>query len=211
MRTRAEFMAIPIVAVVLGVVFLVMLTAEAGIWGWVLFAVGAIVALAVVLLVVGRRHQHPSDLDVSVVRAPGGRDGKFRVLVVSDGSSTSQTFHEEVVARAAGRPIEVLVVAPALGSRLSHWTGDDDARHEAEGNLERTVEGLTAAGVAARGEVGSDDPIQAADDALREFPADELVFATHPEAAANWKERGVVEIARTRYDLPVTHVAVDAD
>jgi hypothetical protein len=105
----------------------------------------------------------------------------------------------------------VLVVAPALGSRLSHWTGDDQARHDAEGNLEQTVAGLTAAGVTARGEVGSDDPIQAADDALREFPADEIVLATHPEQEANWKERGVVEIARDRYGLPVADVDVDPD
>ena len=139
------------------------------------------------------------------------RDGKFRVLVVSDGSSTSQAFHDEVVAHAAGRPLEVLVVAPALGSRLSHWTGDDHAREEARDQPGATVSRLVDAGVAARGEVGSDDPIQAADDALREFPADEIVFATHPEAAANWKERGVVEIARGRYQLPVTHVVVDAD
>ena len=211
MKPRAEFMAIPIVAVVLGVVFLIMLTAEAGTWGWILFALGAILALAAVLLLVGRRHQHPSDLDAPVVRAPRERDGTFRVLVVSDGTPTSRTFHEEVVAHAAGRAVEALVVAPALGSRLSHWTGDDQARDEAQGNLERTVEALTAAGVAARGDVGADDPIQAADDALRTFPADEVVFATHPEEAANWKERGVVEIARERYDLPVTHVVVDAE
>jgi hypothetical protein len=115
-----------------------------------------------------------------------------------------------VVAHAAGRPLEVLVVAPALGSRLSHWTGDDHAREEAAANLEATVSRLAAAGVAARGEVGSDDPIQAADDALREFPADEIVFATQPEGAANWKERGVVETARSRYQLPVSHVVVDA-
>ncbi|MGH3042863.1 MAG: universal stress protein [Gaiellaceae bacterium] len=204
-------MAIPIVAVVLGVVFLIMLTAEAGVWGWVVFGVCALVALVAVAALVGRRHRHPSDLDAPVTRAPGGRDGTFRVLVVSDGSSTSQAFHDEVVAHAEGRPLEVHVVAPALGSRLSHWTGDDQARNEAQENLERTLAALTAAGVTAHGEVGSDDPIQAADDALREFPADEVVFATHPEAAANWKERGVVEIARTRYQLPVTHVVVDAD
>ena len=46
---------------------------------------------------------------------------------------------------------------------------------------------------------------------MREFAADELVFATHPDDHANWKERGVVEIARDRYDLPVAHVAVDPD
>jgi hypothetical protein len=209
MRSR-EFMALPIVAVVLGVIFLVLLSAEAGVWGWILFGVAALVALVLVSVAIGRRHEHPSDLDAPVTRAAGRQDGAFRVLVVSDGSATSQALHDRVVAHAAGRQLEVLVVAPALGSRLSHWTGDDQARHEAEGNLERTVAALADIGVTARGQVGSDDPIQAADDALREFPADELVFATHPEEGANWKERGVVEIAQRRYDLPVTHVTVDA-
>ena len=204
-------MAIPIVAVVLGVIFLVMLTAEVGVWGWILFGIAAVVALVVVVAVVGRRHQHPSELDAPATRARAADDGKHRVLVISDGTSTSAAFTNDVVARAAGKPLEVLVVAPALGSRLSHWTGDDTARHDAEGNLERTVTALTEAGISARGEVGSDDPVQAADDALREFPADELVFATHPDDHANWKERGVVEIARDRYDLPVAHVAVDPD
>ena len=210
MGTRTELMAIPIVAVVLGILFLVALTAELGIWGWVLFGIGALVALAVLLAVLGRRHRHPSELDAPTTRRTSVRDGRFRVLVVSDASSTSQAFHDEVVAHAAGRPLEVLVVAPALGSRLSHWTGDDRARDKAQANLEATVSKLLDAGVAARGKVGSDDPIQAADDALREFPADEIVFATHPEGAVNWKERGVVEIARSRYQLPVSHVVVDS-
>jgi hypothetical protein len=211
MKTRTEFMAIPIVAVVLGVIFLVLLTAEAGLWGWIVFGIAAVVALVVVVALVGRRHQHPSELDVPVTRTRAPQDGKRRVLVISDGSATSPAFTGEVAARSGGKPLEVLVVAPALGSRLSHWTGDDHARHDAEGNLERTVAALAAAGVSAHGEVGSDDPVQAADDALREFPADEIVFATHPDDHANWKERGVVEIARGRYDLPVAHVAVDAD
>jgi GABA permease len=210
MGTRTELMAIPIVAVVLGILFLVALTAELGIWGWVLFGIGALVLLAVLLALLGRRHPHPSELDAPAPRRASERDGRFRVLVVSDGSSTSRAFHDEVVAHAAGRPLEVLVVAPALGSRLSHWTGDDRAREDAQANLEATVSKLVDAGVAARDEVGSDDPIQAADDALREFPADEIVFATHPEGAANWKERGVVEIARSRYQLPVSHVVLDA-
>lgn len=203
-------MALPIVVVILGVIFLVLASAEAGIWGWILFGIAALAALVLVLLVIGRRHQHPSDLDAPVTRAQGLGDGTFRILVVSDGSATSEAFHDAVVSRAAGRPLEVLVIAPALGSRLSHWTGDDQARHQAEGNLERTVAALVAAGVDARGEVGSDDPIQAADDALRGFPADEIVLATHPEQEANWKEQGVVAIARSRYELPVTHVTVDA-
>src|SRR5262245_1735169 len=208
MRTR-EFMAVPIVAVILGVIFLILVTAEAGIWGWILFGIGVFLALTVVLLVIGRRHQHPSTLDAPVTRARSRGDGRFRVLVVSDGSATSSAFVDEVVSRGSGRSLEVLVVAPALGSRLSHWTGDDQARHDAEASVEQTVSALAAADVVVRGDVGSDDPIQAADDALREFPADEIVFATRREQEANWRERGVVEIAQSRYDLPVSHVSVD--
>lgn len=209
MRSR-EFMALPIVAVVLGVIFLILLSAEAGVWGWILFGIGALVALVLVAAAIGRRHQHPSALDAPVARARKPGDGTYRVLVISDGSATSQALRDRVVAQAAGRPVEVLVVAPALESRLAHWTGDDQGRQEAEGNLERTVGALADAGVVTRGQVGADDPIQAADDALRGFPADEIVLATHPEKEANWKERGVVEIAEHRYDVPVTHVAVDA-
>jgi hypothetical protein len=211
MRTRTEFMAIPIVALVLGVVFLVLLTSKAGAWGWVIFGAVALVALAAVLAVAARRHPHPSELDAPATRARAPGDGTHRVLVVSDGSSTSGPFRDEVLAGAAGKPVEVLVIVPALGSRLSRWTGDDQARHEAEADLERTLSALSAAGIAARGEVGSDDPIEAADDALREFRADAIVFATHPEEEANWKERGVIETAQSRYDLPVTQLTVDPE
>jgi hypothetical protein len=36
------------------------------------------------------------------------------------------------------------------------------------------------------------------------------VFATPPDGKTEWLEDGVVERARERYDLPVTHVVVDA-
>jgi hypothetical protein len=123
--------------------------------------------------------------------------------------SHALAFHEALLQHAGERPVETLVVAPALGSRLSRWTGDDRARVEAEDHLESTVRPLADVGIGARGVVGSDDPIEAADDALRELLADELVFATHPEAQANWLERDVVEVARARYDLPVRHIVVD--
>jgi hypothetical protein len=57
--------------------------------------------------------------------------------------------------------------------------------------------------------VGAHDPLQAADDGLREFPADAIVFATHPDGRANWLEEGVVETARRRSSVPVSHVVVD--
>ena len=42
-------------------------------------------------------------------------------------------------------------------------------------------------------EVGDTDPIQAAEDALREFEADEIVVIVPPEEKASWLERRSVE------------------
>jgi hypothetical protein len=72
-----------------------------------------------------------------------------------------------------------------------------------------SVSSLAGAGVHVRGQVGDDDPIQAIDDALRAFPADEIVISTHPPGRSNWLEKGVVIRAQERYDCPITHVVVD--
>jgi hypothetical protein len=210
---RMELAAIPIVVVILGVLFAIMLLAEVGIWGWVIFGVVSAAALVVVAVVLARRPTHASALDAPATAAQRAAesDGTFRVVLVCDASCTSPAFVDEVVEHAAGRRLEVFVVAPELGSRLSLWTGDDTARGVAGEHLEATLRALEASGVGARGEVGAHDPIRAADDALREFPADEVVFATHPEADANWLEENVLQVARTRYDVPVKHVIVGDD
>jgi hypothetical protein len=36
------------------------------------------------------------------------------------------------------------------------------------------------------------------------------VISTHPPGTSNWLERGVVDAARARFDVPVTHVVVGA-
>ena len=69
---------------------------------------------------------------------------------------------------------------------------------------------LARAGITARGQTGADDPLQAADDGLREFAADEIVFVTKPGTNTDWVEKGVVEAARERYPVPVSHIALPA-
>ncbi len=105
---------------------------------------------------------------------------------------------------------DVLVVAPALTTRLRYWLSDEDPGIAAAGRrLERSLERCGAAGVVARGALGDADPLQALDDAMRTFDPDEVVVATHPEGASNWLERGLVAQARERYAVPITHLAVD--
>ena len=68
---------------------------------------------------------------------------------------------------------------------------------------------MRAAGMTARGEIGDSDPVQAIEDALRTFGPMRSAISTHPEGRSNWLERGVVEHAKERFDVPVTHVVVD--
>ncbi len=137
-------------------------------------------------------------------------DDTHRVLVVANETVAGSALRKEIMER--GPQAEVLVVCPALNSRIRHWTSDEDrARGEAQARLDVSVSALTGAGVHVRGQVGDDDPIQAIDDALRSFPADEIVISTHPPGRSNWLEKGVLARATDRYDCPITHVVVDLE
>jgi hypothetical protein len=107
---------------------------------------------------------------------------------------------------------EVLVVAPALDSRVRFWTSDsDDAIDRAQAVQEETVERMSEEGVDAVGDTGESDPVLAIHDALQTFAADEIVLFTHPDGKHNWLEEGAVEEASERFDAPVRHVLVEAE
>jgi hypothetical protein len=134
-----------------------------------------------------------------------------RILVVANETVDGAVLYETVRAR-AGDGGQVLVVAPALNSRLRHWTSDeDDARALAAARVRHCVERLRRAGVHARGVVGDADPLLAIADAVQLFGADEVVIATHPERRSHWLARGVVHRARARFGLPVIHIVVDRE
>jgi hypothetical protein len=57
--------------------------------------------------------------------------------------------------------------------------------------------------------IGDSDPNVAIEDALRVFAADEILISTHPPERSRWLEHGVVDKAKERIDLPITHVVVD--
>ena len=99
-----------------------------------------------------------------------------------------------------------------MNSPLRTWTSDEDgARATAQERLDASLARLRDAGINARGQVGDGDPLQAIEDALRTFGADEVIVSTHPEGRSNWLERGVVDGARARFTVPITHVVVDLD
>ena len=110
-----------------------------------------------------------------------------------------------------GDDAEMLVVAPASEiSRLDWLTNaEDGARTEAASLAVKTAEATPTEDVEAR--VGDSSPVKAIEDALREFPADEVLVVTRPDNDASWLEEGSGETAQTRFRLPVIRVTVAED
>jgi hypothetical protein len=146
--------------------------------------------------------------DVPLTR---GGDGRRRLLVVANETVGGAGLLEEIRNRSRGRRTEILVVTPALAaSRAEHWASDvDEAIELARQRMELSLIEIDKLGLRARGEIGDSDPNVAIEDALRVFPADEILISTHPPATSRWLEQGVVERARDEIDLPITHVVVD--
>jgi GABA permease len=138
-------------------------------------------------------------------------DGKHRLLVVANETVEGDALRAEIRERCRNRDCEILVVTPALAvSRAEHWASDvDEATELARQRMELSLIEIDRLGLRARGEVGDSDPNVAIEDALRVFPADEIVISTHPPHRSRWLEHGVVEQAREEIDLPITHVVVD--
>jgi hypothetical protein len=204
------------------------LRSEADAFRWlVVIAVGAASVVAVTLLtrpVIGviwmalligfgvgfgyrsARGSLPRDVEVTK-----GGDGKFRLLVIANETVQGEALLNEIRDCCLDRRCEVMVVTPALASsRTSHWTSDiDEAIELARQRMELSLIEIKRLGLKARGEIGDSDPNVAIEDALRVFAADEILISTHPPDRSRWLEHGVVDKARERIDLPITHVVVD--
>jgi hypothetical protein len=145
-------------------------------------------------------------------RHRAGPGERKKILVVANETVAGRALRGEIVRRTEEADADVLVVCPALNSPLRHWTSDEDgARANAQDRLDTSLAALAEEGVEARGEVGDADPLQAIEDALRTFGADEIIISTHPPGRSNWLEKDVIAHARERFDLPITHVVVDLE
>jgi hypothetical protein len=131
-----------------------------------------------------------------------------RVLVVAN-TSIPETELRERVRTHAGEDAELLVVAPASKISKLDWltNAEDDARAEAARRADDVAEAVPGDDVETR--VGDSDPVNAIEDALRDFPAEEVIVITRPDEEAEWLEEGSGEAVQNRVSLPVTHLVVD--
>ncbi len=175
---------------------------------FVAVAVFVVLTAALAWWVLRRRDAEAPVRHVSAASPPG----EHRILVVANETVGGLELLREIRERSAGSRARVLVVCPALNSPIRHWASDEDgARTTASSRLDASLESMRGAGLDAAGEIGDGDPIQAIEDAMRTFRPDELIVSTHPPGRSHWLERDVVEKARARFAVPLTHVVVDLD
>jgi hypothetical protein len=172
---------------------------------------GVILAAALVGFGAGIAYRSSRGSLPRTVEVTRGGDGKHRVLVVANETVGGGELLKEIADRCHGRDCEILVITPALaGSRAAHWASAiDEAMELARQRMELSLLAIDELGLKGRGEIGDSDPNVAIEDALRTFPADEIVISTHPPERSRWLEHGVVDQAREQIDLPITHVVVD--
>src|ERR1700742_2221112 len=203
---RSEAGVVRLVVVLVGaaalVVALTLITSP--IWGILLAAI--LVLVGVWFAWRGTRGSEPRE-----VHARSVPDNTRRILVVANQTAAGRELLEEITNRCRGNECEVMLVCPGMvGSRAERWASDiDKGMDAARERMGRSVAALRGVGVEVRAEVGDPDPNMAIEDALRVFPADEIVISTLPPERSRWLEHEVVERTRREVDLPMTHVVVD--
>jgi hypothetical protein len=135
-----------------------------------------------------------------------------RLLIVAGQSASSLEELPPAVRELIRAADEILVVTPELPTRFE-WlaSATDEAREQADERLQAVLGHLGDLGAEARGAVGADDPVVAFEDALADFPADQILIGLRPRERAAWQERGLLHELQERFALPITFFALAAD
>src|ERR1700748_1311568 len=119
-------------------------------------------------------------------------EGRSLIAVVTPAFGCPESV-EALVHEVDGSGAEVRLVAPAVATNsLDGAFGEvDEPRVEAAERLERALAATRATGLVVSGEVGDADPVQAAQDALLERSADEVLIFCHDDDCKEWYEGGL--------------------
>jgi hypothetical protein len=170
-------------------------------------AVGALAATTVAVIAA----RMPFDEPIEVAKRS---DERYHLLVVATTTIDphAATVIAERVAASAGTvgaytedSVDLLVFSPVLNRGLTHWASDlGTAMVRAQERLVISLASLAAASVAGRGQVGDSDPLQATEDTLRSFPAQEVLLGGEAGQGGN-----VLTELRRRLDRPLRHIEVE--
>jgi len=137
-------------------------------------------------------------------------EGRRTILVLANETLEGEELLDAVRRHAGSGDVLVRVIAPVSAPREGYVVYEDTRRAVARRRLERALEQLRAAGIAAIGDVVDHDPLTAARDAIAQDEPDELIVSTHPETKSGWRRRNLLEeLRRAAGEIPIEHVTSD--
>src|SRR4051794_10687207 len=101
------------------------------------------------------------------------------------------------------------VVVPQARARFGNVVYDDVVRESAQVRVDLALEFMRNERIAGSGEVGDQDPMNAAKDAIAAEGLSEIIVSTLPAESSGWLRRDLPERLREETGLPVDHVVVD--
>jgi hypothetical protein len=104
---------------------------------------------------------------------------------------------------------EFFVVVPRTRPRHGNVIYDEVVRDSAQVRVDLALEFIRDLGAEGSGEVGDQDPFNAAMDAVRHRSIDEIIVSTLPATSSGWLRRDLIERLEEATNKPVEHVVVD--
>ncbi|HWK27689.1 MAG TPA: hypothetical protein VNS09_14070 [Solirubrobacter sp.] len=130
------------------------------------------------------------------------------VLILANETIAGRALLDRIRDRSA-EGARFFVVVPQARPRHGNIVYDEVVRDSARVRVDLALEFIRDLGAVGEGEVGDADPFNAAMDAVRAQPIDEIIVSTLPASSSGWLRRDLVERLEDATGVPVEHVVVD--
>src|SRR3954449_12987455 len=131
------------------------------------------------------------------------------VLVLANETIGGKGLLDAIRARHEEGDAKFFIVVPRTRPKYGNVVYDDAVRSSAQVRVDLAVAFAHQNDMEAVGEVGDEDPFNAAMDAIGEHGIDEVLISTHPATSSGWLRRDLPERIQEASGLPVNHVVVD--
>jgi len=134
------------------------------------------------------------------------------ILVLANQTIGGQKLLDAIRERAQqGDDPSIHVVVPLTRPRHGNVIYDEAVRDSAQVRIDLALAFMREEGIHGTGEVGDQDPMNAAKDAIAEHRLSEIIVSTLPSESSNWVRRHLPDALHDETGLPVTHVVVDLE
>jgi hypothetical protein len=134
-----------------------------------------------------------------------------RYLVVANQTLGGEALLSKLEKLARDGPVSFHVLVPATHPQKQWTWTEGEAMAIARRRLAEALERFGALGAEVSGAVGTERPIDAIRDVLREREFDEIVLSTLPPGLSRWLGQDLPSRVAKAFDLPVSHVVSEAE